>query len=378
MNMEQSYWEKSSFFNFDFIIIGSGIVGLSAAIHLKKDKPNARICILERGFLPTGASTKNAGFACFGSISELIDQESICGTDKLYSLIERRWKGLLKLRGLLGDKRIDYQCLGGYELFKKNEENLTNNSVSKIEHYNILIKNIVGNNAFSLQNKKIQDLGFKNIQNLIANQYEAQIDTGKMMFALVQRAQEIGVFVFNNCAVNSLENENNGISLQTDNGVFKCKKVIVATNAFTETLLPNLNITPGRGQILITKQIKNLKVKGSFHYDRGYYYFRNINDRILLGGGRNLDFDTETTTQFGQTDLVQHALESLLSNVILPNTDFEIDMRWSGIMAFGKQLEPILIEAKPNIYCAARCNGMGIAMGAQTGEDIAQLLINSL
>ncbi len=376
--MEQSYWEKSSFFNFDFIIIGSGIVGLSAAIHLKKDKPNARICILERGFLPTGASTKNAGFACFGSISELIDQESICGTDKLYSLIERRWKGLLKLRGLLGDKRIDYQCLGGYELFKKNEENLTNNSVSKIEHYNILIKNIVGNNAFSLQNKKIQDLGFKNIQNLIANQYEAQIDTGKMMFALVQRAQEIGVFVFNNCAVNSLENENNGISLQTDNGVFKCKKVIVATNAFTETLLPNLNITPGRGQILITKQIKNLKVKGSFHYDRGYYYFRNINDRILLGGGRNLDFDTETTTQFGQTDLVQHALESLLSNVILPNTDFEIDMRWSGIMAFGKQLEPILIEAKPNIYCAARCNGMGIAMGAQTGEDIAQLLINSL
>ncbi|WP_211660312.1 NAD(P)/FAD-dependent oxidoreductase [Pedobacter nototheniae] len=377
MNMEQSYWEKSSFFNFDFIIIGSGIVGLNAAIHLKKDKPNARICILERGFLPTGASTKNAGFACFGSISELIDQESICGTDKLYSLIERRWKGLLKLRGLLGDKRIDYQCLGGYELFKKNEENLTNNSVSKIEHYNTLIKNIIGNNAFSLQNKKIQDFGFKNIQNLIANQYEAQIDTGKMMFALVQCAQEIGVFIFNNCAVNSLENENNGISLQTDNGVFKCKKVIVATNAFTETLLPNLNITPGRGQVLITKQIKNLKVKGSFHYDRGYYYFRNINDRILLGGGRNLDFDTETTTQFGQTDLVQHALESLLSNVILPNTDFEIDMRWSGIMAFAKQLEPILIEAKPNIYCAARCNGMGIAMGAQTGEDIAQLLINS-
>ncbi len=375
--MEQSYWEKSSFFNFDFIIIGSGIVGLNAAIHLKKDKPNARICILERGFLPTGASTKNAGFACFGSISELIDQESICGTDKLYSLIERRWKGLLKLRGLLGDKRIDYQCLGGYELFKKNEENLTNNSVSKIEHYNTLIKNIIGNNAFSLQNKKIQDFGFKNIQNLIANQYEAQIDTGKMMFALVQCAQEIGVFIFNNCAVNSLENENNGISLQTDNGVFKCKKVIVATNAFTETLLPNLNITPGRGQVLITKQIKNLKVKGSFHYDRGYYYFRNINDRILLGGGRNLDFDTETTTQFGQTDLVQHALESLLSNVILPNTDFEIDMRWSGIMAFAKQLEPILIEAKPNIYCAARCNGMGIAMGAQTGEDIAQLLINS-
>lgn len=376
--MEQSYWEKSSFFNFDFIIIGSGIVGLNAAIHLKKDKPKASICILERGFLPAGASTKNAGFACFGSISELIDQESICGTDGLHSLIKKRWKGLLKLRSLLGDKRIDYQCLGGYELFKKNEENLTNISVSKIEHFNVLIKNIVGNNAFSLQNHKKEDFGFKNIENLIANQYEAQIDTGKMMFSLLQYAQEIGVFVFNNCTVNYIESENNSINLLTDNGVFKCKKVIVTTNAFTKTLLPDMDVTPGRGQVLTTKPIKNLKVKGTFHYDRGYYYFRNINNRILLGGGRNLDLATETTTQFGKTDLIQNALEKLLSDMILPDTKFEIDMRWSGIMAFGKQLEPIIKEVEPNVYCAARCNGMGIAMGSQTGEDVAKLLINSL
>ncbi|MCZ4243200.1 NAD(P)/FAD-dependent oxidoreductase [Pedobacter punctiformis] len=374
----QSYWEKTSFFLFDFIIIGSGIVGLNAAIHLKKFKPNSKICILERGFLPSGASTKNAGFACFGSISELIDQESICGTEGLSFLIEKRWKGLLKLRNLLSDEKIDYQCLGGYELFKKTEQNLTTLSVSKIEHFNNLIKNIVGENAFSLQNQKIKEFGFKNIENLIANRYEAQIDTGKMMFALLQYAQSLGIAVFNNCTVNKIEGENKGISLLTDEGIFKCHKVVVTTNAFTQSLLPDLDITPGRGQILITKPIKNLKIKGTFHYDRGYYYFRNINDRILLGGGRNLDFNAEATTTFGQTDLVQNALENLLSKVILPDTDYEIDQRWSGIMAFGKQLEPIIKEVKPNVFCAARCNGMGIAMGSQTGEDVAQLLINSL
>ena len=31
--------------------------------------------------------------------------------------------------------------------------------------------------------------------------------------------------------------------------------------------------------------MKNLKIKGSFHYEKGYYYFRNIDNRILLGGG---------------------------------------------------------------------------------------------
>ena len=63
-----SYWEKTSFFDYDVIVIGSGIVGLNAAIHLKKSSPALKISVLESGFLPTGASTKNAGFACFGSI----------------------------------------------------------------------------------------------------------------------------------------------------------------------------------------------------------------------------------------------------------------------------------------------------------------------
>ena len=39
---------------------------------------------------------------------------------------------------------------------------------------------------------------------------------------------------------------------------------------------------------------------------------RNIDHRILLGGGRNLDFKTEETSVFGQTILVQEKLEQLL------------------------------------------------------------------
>jgi hypothetical protein len=55
-----------------------------------------------------------------------------------------------------------------------------------------------------------------------------------------------------------------------------------------------------------TEPIDNLDVRGTFHLDCGYYYFRNIGDRILLGGGRNLDFETETTTEFAQTEIIQN------------------------------------------------------------------------
>jgi len=373
-----SYWERESFFNYDVIIIGSGIVGLNAAIHLKKSVPSLKIALLESGFLPTGASTKNAGFACFGSISELIEQEEKAGLDGLAFLIERRWKGLLKLRNLLGDNTIDYQCLGGYELFKKGDHLLASKCVSKIEHYNQLMRNIVGANAFCINQKKANTFGFGPIETLIENKYEAQIDTGKMMFALISYAQQQGISLFNNCRVNNIMEDEQGLRLIAKNGSFSCKKTIVATNAFIKNLIPEVDIVPGRGQVLITKPITGLKVEGTFHYDKGYYYFRNINNRILLGGGRNIDFKAEETTAFGQTTTVQQALLDLLNTLILPQTSYEIDLQWSGIMAFGQTLEPLIEEVKPNIFCATRCNGMGIAIGSQTGEDVASRLLHSL
>lgn len=198
------------------------------------------------------------------------------------------------------------------------------------------------------------------------------------MLALLQKAQTLGVLIFNNCTAQSYQSNSNTISLITDKGLYTCKKLIIATNAFIKNLLPSVDIEPGRGQVLITKPIKNLQIKGAFHYDKGYYYFRNINDRILLGGGRNLDFETERTTDFGETPVIKQALEKLLYEVILPNTPFEIDYYWSGIMAFGNPLEPLIAKAESNVFFATRCNGMGIAIGAQTGVDLANLALESL
>jgi len=71
--MNLSYWELQTYFkNIDLTIIGSGIVGLTAAIESKKKFPSLKVIVLERGILPSGASTKNAGFSCFGSVSELL------------------------------------------------------------------------------------------------------------------------------------------------------------------------------------------------------------------------------------------------------------------------------------------------------------------
>ena len=125
---------------------------------------------------------------------------------------------------------------------------------------------------------------------------------------------------------------------------------------------------------MITEPIKSLKIKGSFHYNRGYTYFRNIDDRILLGGGRDLDFEGEQTLEPGITDIVQESLERLLFETILPKQKVKIEHRWSGVMGFGKELKPIVKKIRPGLYCAVRCNGMGVAMGSLLGEQVANLI----
>ena len=377
--LSYSYWEQQSFFGiYDVIIVGSGIVGLNAALELKSNSPTLKIAVLERGILPSGASTKNAGFACFGSISELMSDIKTYGETTVYKLVERRHKGLKTLRKILGDEPISFEQNGGYELFLNTEKKKKITALASIPYLNNLLKPVFcGADIFTDASDKIADFGFSKVDGLIFNQFEGQIDTGKMMSALIQKVQSLGVKIFNQCEVSSFEEENI-IKLNTNIGEFKTHKILFATNAFTSQLLPNLDILPGRGQVLITVPIADLKWKGTFHYDEGYYYFRNIEDRILLGGGRNLNFKAEETYELGTTEEIQNKLKEILSEVIYPNKSIGVDYSWSGIMGFGETLEPIIQKISRGIFVAARCNGMGIALGSLTGKDAANLILKDI
>ena len=123
--MNLSYWELKTWLNnVDFTIVGSGIVGLSTASHLKKKVPKAKIVVLEKGLFPQGASTKNAGFACFGSLSEILQDLQSHTPDEVVALVRQRHEGLQLLRVTLGDDVLSYQQLGGYELFLDKDRSL--------------------------------------------------------------------------------------------------------------------------------------------------------------------------------------------------------------------------------------------------------------
>lgn len=369
--MNLSYWEiKSWLTNVDFIIIGSGIVGLNCALNLKNKYPLASILVLEKGILPQGASTKNAGFACFGSLSELLDDLQSHSEEAIVALVKQRYEGLKLLRSTLGDSNIDYQELGGFELFLENDDLYEKCNVA-IDEINSLLKPYFKDNVFSIRDNIF---GFEGIRpNYIFNQFEGQIDTGKMMDSLIQKVMNQGIKILNNVTVEAYSEDVSGVKVQTSDLEVSCKKLLIATNGFASQLLDE-SIQPARAQVLITNPIPDLKIKGTFHLDQGYYYFRNINNRILFGGGRNLDFESEETTTFGQTKIIQDKLETLLKATILPNDSFTIDHRWSGIMGVGSRKKPIVKQISNHTYCGVRLGGMGVAIGSLVGRELADLV----
>lgn len=363
-----SFWETQTYFkDIDLIIIGSGIVGLNAAISYKEKHPKAKVLVLERGILPQGASTKNAGFACFGSVSELLSDIKNTKEDFVWQTVDMRIKGLELLRKRLGDKNIDYKEFGGYELFSdlKNFEECS----ASIDYFNKRIKSYTGiKNTYSIENKKIKTFQFKQVDGLIWNRKEGQIDTGKMMQSLIQLALSKDITILNSITVNSLNDTKTGVDLETSIGALKASRVIVATNGFAAEILKREDVKPARAQVLITKPIVGLKIKGTFHYDEGYYYFRNIGKRVLFGGGRNLDFEKETSSEFVLNEKIHRHLEGLLKSTILPDVKFEIEQRWCGIMGVGNEKKPIIKKVSPNVVCAVRMGGMGVAIGSLVGQ----------
>ena len=63
-----------------------------------------------------------------------------------------------------------------------------------------------------------------------------------------------------------------------------------------------------------------------------------------------------------------------MKEVILPNQDFKIAHRWSGIMGIGTSKTPIVEAVSENVFCGVRLGGMGVAIGSLVGKELAELI----
>lgn len=358
-----SFWEQASFdAKYDLIVVGAGIVGLSAAYFYKRSRSNARVLVLERGYYPEGASTRNAGFACFGSITELLDDLKTEPESEVKARVLRRYRGLELLRNELGAANIRFEATGGYEIF--NDRNEYDEAIAKMPMFNEWLSEV-------LFQRNVYTPDQCGPYPAIKNRLEGSIHTGEMMASLIRKTKEAGVEIrFNTPLVDFADDR----AWVADGIELSFRKILFATNGFSARFLPELKIKPARGFVMVTKPIPGHPWRGVYHYDKGYIYFRNLEERVLLGGARNVDIEGETTDAFGVNERIKSRLLTFANEVLeLPN-GWEIDYEWSGIMGFAETKNPILKQLGERWYIAAGLGGMGVAMGMGLGKDAASLI----
>ncbi len=365
-----SHWERDSLLHCDVIIVGGGIVGLSVAASIKEKYPKREVMVLERSILPYGASTRNAGFACFGSLTEVLHDVDVMGEEAARELLFQRWMGLKITRKRLGDASIGFKPSGGYELIDASHIE----AMEHIAEVNALVEDFIPEYIEDRTNEK-ESMGIQAEGSLVSMKDEGQVDTGQLMKSLERYALSKGVIVRSGAEVVSVHSDR----VEVKDGfrgtvTFTCDQAIICANAFSKRFLPDESIEPGRGQVFLTSEISNLRFRGNIHIDEGFYYLRNVGNRILFGGARNHFMQEESSDQLEVNQKVVDHLQEKLQEVFGTSLSWEVEAQWSGIMGFGAHKLPIVKCTEDGVIVAVRMAGMGIALAGYIGEEVAEMM----
>lgn len=367
-----SYWENDIWYNpYDVLIIGGGLVGLQTAQFLSAERQNLRIAVVDRQFPPLGASTRNAGFACVGSLGELADDVEAIGLEATIELVCRRIEGLRLLRATFDDQTLQYQGIANLEIFRTSEEQVLAKAEQLLPQVNSALRQKLNleTDPYSLQGEGIIGSSMKYVAS-ITNNLEGQLHPGKMMQALYKLCIARGV----NCFSESVkEVKSDGVVLASGRSI-NAKRIVVATNGFTKRLL-DTDIQPALNQVIVSAPVKGLVWEPPIHLEQGYGYLRRIGNRVLVGGFRNHFKKSSETDQFQLDTALGAHLRDVLVSVLPIDARPRIDFEWSGVLGLGTTRTPKVQQLESGVVIAAGLGGMGVALGSLLGKEAAQMIL---
>jgi len=355
----------------DVAIVGGGYTGLNAARVLAKS--GAAVAVLERHTIGWGASSRNGGMATPGL------KQGIQTIFKRYGKEKGRlfWQASLDAIDLIDEivKTEGIDCnwaRNGHVALavKPSHFDEMRQSVAWYQRELGHTKQVVGPGELR------KEIGSDVFFGGLADDYSGGLQPARYVFGLARVAQKYGAALCEQTAVTRIEREGNGYQIHTSRGVLAAKEVVVATNGYTDRLVPKLKprVFPVGSYIIVTEPLplelqRELSPKGRMFYDSKWMinYFRLTPDGRFLWGGRN-----NLSTGL---DLMESAdiLRAQLVHTFPVLHDVPITHSWTGQLGITFDLMPHIGRVN-GIHYAFGYGGHGLSIATYLGTEIGLLL----
>lgn len=377
--MSVSYWQDTcgnkAIHETDVLIIGAGLMGLSAAYWLNKIDPSLRVSIVDKGTIGSGASGRNAGFITCGSTEHFSRMTSAYGEDKaseIWKFTEDNHSLILEElgRGTL-EEHCEYRKLGSWTLAGTDHEvSVITDTITRLQARGVK----VDWHDETVVNKRLRCEGFYGG----AYYYDdGEIHPVKFLNYLRTHCPRTRLFL--NCEIFDIQKEEEGVRVSGRLADFKASAVVLATNAWAGQLAPFFldKIAPTRGQIIVTEPVEKFLEPSycSFVLD----YFRQLLDgRVLIGGFRNADMEREVGFSDEINPLINTKLEGFLDQHFPLLRGKRIDYRWSGVMGFSADGYPMIgsLPTNDSVFYAVGFTAHGLGFTFKMGQVLAGLMLD--
>ncbi len=355
----------------DVLVVGGGITGVTLAYTLADQ--GALVGVLNAGPIAGEASGRNAGFLLAAPAEPYAERIALWGREGARSVLQIGRRSHQRMAHLAQSLSIDcdYKQMGSLRLTRTTEETEDlRSSLPELRHDGFPMREIELADAVPAHAVEHFHAAFEVPE-------DGQIHPVKFLHGLAIEAIKKGARIHAHSRVTSARWQGGLWEVRIGEHIARARTLVIATNAYTPLLLPNLAaiIAPRRGQMLATAPLDTMFAERPTYAHWGYQYWRQTPDRrLLIGGWRDVDFDSENGYDTTPTTTIQNAIEQGLAELVPGGA--QIEYRWAGTMGFARDGRPLVgwLDASHHLAICAGFTGHGMGMATACTQDLAELL----
>jgi glycine/D-amino acid oxidase-like deaminating enzyme len=333
----------------DVEIVGGGVTGCSCALTLAGS--GLRVRLHEAREVASGASGRNGGFALRGGAMAYDSAREWLGSD----LAAEYWR--------LTEAYVDRMAELGGDAFRRTGSLRLAGDDEREElraEYEALREDGF---AAEWRDELPEPLAGR-FPGALFHPDDAVLQPARLVRRLAVAAAEAGVEIREHDRVGSLDS-------------LEAETVVVATDGYPSGLLGELEglIIPTRGQMIATEPLTE-RLYAMPHYGRhGFdYWHQDPEGRLIVGGFRDADMESEFTASEETTPRIQGALDGFVEALLGRRP--EITHRWSGVFGLVPDLLPVVgpVPSHAGVWVAGGYSGHGNVLGLMCGDLVAKAI----